>query len=304
MAPRSTAHLRARLLAGVVAAAALVAGARSAEAQVQILDLPTPAISPPPLTGDIEQLGKRAFWRAGKQRWFFSSTVELGNIYVRGSGALGYGKPHWSWLGIEGSSVVAPGGGVMYGGVRLAAPYIDLRAGARHSFTMGSHFLPPQETYTKDDLDLAVGPKLHYLTLEAEVAGGYPLFGGAMFGIFGVYHPTGTPEGWNFFDQTLQIVAAPPLLWRARAGYLKSVDKWDMMRLGAAVEAVGNPARDVVIVRVGPTITALITHHLEAYGSALMLVHTRDPVGTAGSQFGEIGFRYRWATGDRWPEFP
>ena len=136
------------------------------------------------------------------------------------------------------------------------------------------------------------------------MAGGYPLFGGAVFGIFGVYHPTGTPEGWNFFDQTLQIAAAPPLLWRARAGYLKSVDKWDMMRLGAAVEAVGNPARDAVLVRVGPTITALITHHLEAYGAALMMVHGKDPIGTAGSQFGEVGFRYRWATGDRWPEFP
>lgn len=285
-------------------AAAFLMATGSADAQVQVLDLPTPSLTPPPLTGDIEEVGKRAFWRAGKQRAFFASTLEVGNFYVRAGGALGYGKPHWTWLGIEGSSAVTPSGGVAYGGLRLASPYIDLRGGARYTFLSGQHFIEPEETFTKDDIQRGTGPKMRLVTLEAEVAGGYPIFHGAAFGIVGVYHPLNIPDGYYVFDQTLQVVAKPDILWRARLGYLVSVDKWDMFRVGAAVEVIGNPPRGTVLVRVGPTITAFITHHLEAYGAALMPVYTHDALGIASAQLGELGFRYRFATGDRWPEIP
>jgi hypothetical protein len=293
-----------KLLGGLVAAAAVALGARTADAQVQVLDLPTPSLAPPPFTGEIEEVGKRAFWRAGRTRWFFAGSLEAGNIYLRGSAAVGYGKPHWFWGGIEGSSAAAPNGGVVYGGLRFAAPYVDLRAGARYTFTMSQHYLAVRDTYERDELEHTLGPKMRHVTLEAEIASGYPLFGGGVFGIFGIYHPVGLPEGWNMFDPTLQIVAAPPLLWRARLGYLKSVDKWDMFRLGGAVEAVGNPPRGLVVVRAGPTITALITHHLEAYGAALLVIHSPDKLGIASGQLGEVGFRYRFASGDRWPELP
>lgn len=292
------------LLRGLLAAAALVLGARTAVAQTQVLDIPIPGIGPPPLTGDIEAAGKRAFWRAGRERWFFAATGELGNLYVRGGGAVGYGRPHWQWGGVEGSSAVSPNGGVVYGGLRFSSPWIDVRAGARYTFTSSGHFLAPLDSYTKDDTENSAGPRLRYLTLEAEAAGGFPAPGGAVFGIFGVYGVMGTPAGYNLFDPTLQIVAAPPILWRARAGYLARVDKWDMFRVGGAVEVIGNPPRGLAVVRAGPAITVLVTHHLEAYGAALLVVHSQDRLGLAGGQLGELGFRYRWATGDRWPEFP
>jgi hypothetical protein len=303
------AQRRGRVAKATLAAAALVAIAGSASpaaAQNQILDLPTPSIVPPPLTGDIEAVGKRAFWRAGRTRWFFASTMEIGNLYLRGGGAVGYGKPHWQWVGVEGSSAISVGGGVAYGGLRFASPYVDLRAGARYTFAMGQTFVAPQPdgTYTREDREAEGGPPLRYVNLEAEVASGYPLFGGALFGIAGFYYVTGTPPGWNLFEQTLQVMAEPSILWRARAGYLKSVDRWDSFRVGGAVEVIGNPERDLVVVRLGPSVTTMITHHLEAFGSALFVVHSRDSIGLAGAQLGELGFRYRWATGDRWPEFP
>lgn len=299
-------HLRTSLVAALAAASALIAFSGSAPAQVQILDLPTPTLVPPPLTGDIEAVGKRAFWRAGRTRWFFASTTELGNLYLRGGGALGYGKPHWQWVGVEGSSAITVGGGVAYGGLRFASPYADLRAGARYVFASGQHFVAPEAdgNYTREDREKEGGPPLRYVNLEAEVASGYPLWGGALYGIAGFYYVTGTPKGWNLFEQTLQVMAEPSVLWRARGGYMKSVDRWDSFRLGAAAEVIGNPPRGLVVVRVGPTITAMITHHLEAFAAALLVVHSPDSIGLAGAQLGELGFRYRWATGDRWPEFP
>lgn len=301
--PRRAARWR-RLAQGLTVAAVLALGAGTAKAQSEVLDLPIPGMGPPPLTGDIEQVGKRAFWKAGKQRWFASSMLEVGNIYLRATGAVGYGKPHWSWWGAEVSSAISTNGGVGYGGVRFSAPRIDLRVGARYTFTTNRRFVVPRESYTREDLDESIGPRLNYVTMEAEAATGVPLFRGALFGILGFYRVVGTPQGYYLFDQTLQLVMKPTLMWRARTGYLFRVDKWDMFRLGFAVEAVGNPPRGTFMVRMGPAVTALITHHLEAYGAAMMPIHNADPIGLSAGQIGELGFRYRWATGDRWPEFP
>lgn len=293
---------RTRLFTALFTAALLLAPLRAA-AQTQVLDIPIPGIGPPPFTGEVEMSGKRAFWRAGRERWFFAATGEVGNLYVRTTAAAGYGRPHWAWGGVEGSSAVSPNGGVLYGGLHFAWPWLDVRAGARYTFT-SQHFLAPRVSYTRDQTEETSGPKLRYMAFEAEAASGFPAPGGAVFGIFGVYHPIGTPEGYSMIDQALQIVASPGLSWRGRAGYLARVDRWDMFRAGAAVEVLGNTGRGLVVVRAGPTITALVTHHLEAYGAALLVVHSDDKLGLLGGQLGELGFRYRFATGDRWPEFP
>lgn len=304
MKSRRTARLCGGLATALIAAAALVSGARTAAAQNAGLDLPSPGIPPPPLSGGIESSDKRDFWRAGKRRWFFSATGEVGAIYGRASGAFGYGRPHWFWFGAETSAALGTGGGATYAGLRFASPRVDVRVGARYLFATSQRFLVPRESYTKDDTEERVGAYQRYVSLEQEVAGSVPIPHGAIFGITGLYYLVGTPEGWNLFDQNLQVVAAPGVLWRGRLGCLFNVDKWDTFRIGGSVEVIGNPSRDLIVVRAGPTVTTLITHHLEAYGTALLVVHSKDLLGLAGAQTGELGLRYRWATGDRWPEFP
>ncbi len=291
-----------RLATALFTAALCLAPLRAA-AQTQVLDIPIPGIGPPPFTGEVEMSGKRAFWKAGRERWFFAATGELGNFYLRTTGAAGYGRPHWSWGGVEGSSAISPNGGVLYGGLHFARSWLDVRAGARYTFT-SQHYLSPRETYTKDQTEITSGPKLRYAMLEAEAASGFPAPRGAVFGIFGVYHPLVTQEAYYMVDPAFQMVTAPGLSWRARVGYTARVDRWDMFRIGGAVELLGNTPRGLVVVRVGPSVTALLTHHLEAYGAALLVVHSRDTLGLSAGQLGELGFRYRWATGDRWPEVP
>jgi hypothetical protein len=299
-----TARRLGAIVTALMAAAVVVSGGRTAAAQSPVVDLPISSVAPPTFTGSIDVTDRRAFWRAGKARWFLAATGDVGAIYARTGAAAGYGKPHWLWGGIETSSAIAPGGGTTYAGLRFSSPWADVRGGARYVFTTSQHFLVPRETYTKDDTEERTGPKERYVSLEAEAAGGFPVPRGTVFGITGLYHVVGTPPGWNIFDQTLQVVAAPSLLWRARLGYLANVDRWDMFRVGAAVEVIGNPERDLIVVRAGPMITTFITHHLQAFGTALLVVHSKDQLGLAGAQTGELGFRYRWATGDRWPEFP
>src|SRR6185436_8307363 len=98
-------------------------------------------------TGDIEQVEKRAYWRAGKRRWFFSATVELGNIYARSGGAIGYGQPHWFWGGLEANGSISPGGASDYAGLRFSTPWIDARAGARYTTALSQHFIARRDTY-------------------------------------------------------------------------------------------------------------------------------------------------------------
>jgi hypothetical protein len=304
MRSRRTSVLR-RSRAAAAGIGALLIGATAQEAAAQSgFDLPISDASAPPLTGDIEQVEKRAFWGAGRQRWFFAAMGEAGNFYVRTTAAVGYGKPHWSWIGVESSSSLSPNGGVEYGGVRLSSRGFDFRAGARYNFTFNQNFLVPRKSYTRDQTEEAVGERSRYVVMEAELTGGYPLLRGALFGVAGVYAIAGTPPGWNVFEGALKIVVEPPFVWRARLGYLARIDRWDMFRLGATAEILGNPHRGAVVVRAGPTVTVMITHHLEAFGTALMVLRSPDSLGFASAQFGELGFRYRWATGDRWPEFP
>lgn len=299
---RSRGQGRAGVLA-LFAGLTIAALAREARAQ-DFLDLPIPDIGPPPLTVDLEQAEKRAFWRAGRERLFFGATAELGNLYLRTGASLGYGKPYWSWIGVEGSSSLSPGGGIEYAGLRYVRPGIDFHAGARYVFTTNQRFLVQRPTYTRDQTEETYGDKVRYVSLEAELAGAFPVLRGSVVGVAGVYGIQGTPEGWNLFDPILRIVAKPPWIWRGRLGYLARVDRWDMFRLGAMVEVIGNPPRGEVVVRAGPAITVMITHHLEAFGTALLVLSSPDSLVLNGAQFGELGFRYRWATGDRWPEFP
>ena len=74
--------------------------------------------------------------------------------------------------------------------------------------------------------------------------------------------------------------------------------------VGGLVEFVGVPKRDEVMIRVGPALVVNLTHHLQAVAAASFAVESRDNIGLESADFGQISLRYRWATGDRWPEFP
>jgi hypothetical protein len=56
--------------------------------------------------------------------------------------------------------------------------------------------------------------------------------------------------------------------------------------------------------RVGPVFGMTLSHHLDASASFMVTTASNDALGLLGGEFSTIGLRYRWATGDRWPEFP
>jgi hypothetical protein len=51
-------------------------------------------------------------------------------------------------------------------------------------------------------------------------------------------------------------------------------------------------------------LTLSLTHHLDAIGAVMIVAASPDQLGLLGADLGQLGLRYRWSTGDRWPEFP
>lgn len=291
-------------LPAVAAFAALVARGTPALAQDTAEAAGGPAITGPPDAPGVSQAAERPYWSNGKHRPFASATVDLGFWYMRPTIALGYGKPHWRWLGIEAQTRLAADGGSEYVGARFALPRSDLRFGARYVFATSQKFLFPDDSYDGDELDIERGEQSRYLTLEGEMSGAISVSFLRLFGVMGGMYMTGVPDPYNVFEQNLHVVVDPPWLWRARGGALVPVGEWKAVSIGAATELLGVPERDLFVVRAGPVAAISLTHHLEAQATLMLVAYSRDQIGLDGAEFGQLGVRYRWATGDPFPELP
>ncbi len=76
------------------------------------------------------------------------------------------------------------------------------------------------------------------------------------------------------------------------------------MKLGAAAEMIHVPLRSMIVVRAGPLVSVGLTHHLEVNGGLMIVAASRDDIGLPAADVGQLALIYKWATGDRWAEFP
>jgi hypothetical protein len=248
----------------------------------------------------------RPYWSgSGPTRGFMSAVFDTGALYMRPTLAAGYGKPHHKWAGVEGGSGISLGGVRYYAGIRGVWPGIQVRVGMRYEAPIQQFFLPPQEEYFREDIETEDAPASKYLAAEAEITGAWPMPGGSMFGVLSGYYIGGVPDPLYVFEESLKTVVAPPWMWRARLGYLLHIGWQGSMKLGIAFEALHIPLRDnTVTLRTGPLLSVALTHHLEAVAALMLVAASPDSLGVVGADLGQLGIRYRWATGDRWSEFP
>jgi hypothetical protein len=290
----------ARARVWLVLAGAILAPA-SARAQ-DFSDTP-PAQDDSALLSGIEQ--RRAYWYgSGPVRPFLAAALNVGIVYYRPKLQIGYGRPHYAWFGAEGGAGVGLAGGRFYASLRAQYPYIDARVGARYEFSFEQRFLLPQDAYTREDTESAKLGKLRYVSGEAEVAGSCPFPGGSLVGLVGGYYLTAGPEDAFIFEEALKQIVEPPWVWRARLGYLAHIGWLGSMKIGPAAELIHVPLREAITVRVGPAISVALTHHLEASGTLMIVAASRDDLGLAGADLGQLSLSYKWATGDRFAEFP
>ncbi len=274
---------------------------RSASAQDVLV--PTPgAVPPSELRSNIGV--SRPYWSAGESRPFLGAVFETGGISVRTELDAGWGRPHYSWIGGEVTSSLSLRGLSAFTGVRGVLPFGSVRFGGRYVVNIQQRFIEDFPQITRPMLEVDEGPRSRYASLDGEVQFEIPLPVGKLGGVASAHGLFGIPEGYFVFEDALRMVAAGPFITRGRIQYLAGIGDPATFRVGGIVEVMGDPQREAVWFRTGPAVAVSLTHHLEAVGVAALTLLSPDEIGLAGADLGQIGLRYRWATGDLWPEFP
>jgi hypothetical protein len=287
---------------GVALALAAAGPGYAQEATPTPTATPTATVTPPADADDrapdaIVDYSMRRTWREGAPRWFASSTIDLGYLYLRPRGSVGYGKPFNTWIGLDANPILVRTGLGAYGGLRFALPFVDLRVGARYFSAFEHAFLAPQPMYTRLDLDRTGRPRAYYLTLEAELSAQVPLGPGEILAVASVSSVEYVPAGSYVFEETLRVMVAPPYVWRARGGYAFKLGEHGQYSIGVVADVLGVPRRDdAITVRTGPVLRFALSRHLEVRGSFVATVASPDRLGLVGGDFTELGLRYRVAT--------
>ncbi|HTV19977.1 MAG TPA: hypothetical protein VMG12_14935 [Polyangiaceae bacterium] len=236
-------------------------------------------------------------WSLQPERWFVSSEIDTGFLYVRPRFSTGYGRPHDLWVGLDANPIFSSEGIAGYLGLRFDLPLVNLRVGGRYWYTFRRSFLVPEESYSVEDIELQEGPPSRFLTWEAELSTNVPLGRGALLAEGSLSLVTGVADDYYVYEETLRVVVDPPWVWRGRIGYTFAIDDDRTIVLGPVLEFVGVPKRDVVVYRAGALARVFLSPTLEARGTFVPAVYTPDPLGARGGDAFLLGIRWRWATG-------
>jgi hypothetical protein len=302
MAPQRRA-VRATLTLAALLSVLVAAGAARAQQVVSGApdDMPLPPEPRPAADGlspdALVDLQMRRSWNEGETRSFIAGTLDVGWTYIRPRASFGYGKPFGTWVGVDVNPIISGNGLGAYGGLRLALPRLDLRVGPRYFASFNRNYLNPQNSYNRVDLDSTVGNPARVITYEAEVEASLPLGPGDLVGLGSVSYVTGVPDGQLVFEETLRVIVAPPLVWRARGGYVLRFGSSRQHSVGIVADVLDVPKRDdSLTVRAGPVIRIVLSRRVEVRGTFIPTIFSPDAIGLVGGDFTELGFRYRWAT--------
>ena len=236
-------------------------------------------------------------WADARARWFFSATLELGFPYARPKLAAGRGRPHWEWVGAEGLPIVTTEGAGLYGGFRGQVPHLDVRFGARYFAPFERSLLDVRESYGRLDIEQDDGPNGGYTAYEAELASDVDLFAGRLFTVLTGYYVPDMHRGFYLYEESLKVVMAPPWVWRGRVGYAFAFGADGKTHAGPAVDVIGLPGREETVIRAGVVAVSAISSTVDLQATFVPVIASPDSIGLAGADFGHLGVRWRWATG-------
>ena len=298
--------MRTRILKLVMgAAAAIMIALSSSYARAEQAPPPSPGQQAPatpdaPLPNaqtTLENPDKTgSYWSRGPARTFAATSIDVGYIYLRPRLFLGYGRPFWRAIAFEGGPEVSASYLSGFAGLRATLPFVNLRLGGRYVFAFQHYFLADQPKYDRLALESQAFTRAKYIAGEAELNGTLPVGFGALIATGNLTYITGVTKDLNVYEEVLRIIAKPPLVWRGRAGYAFRLGVEGKVSVGIVAEALGSQGRDVTI-RAGIIASAALSDHVEVLGWLVPPIIGPDTIGIAGGDFGQLGLRYRAATG-------
>lgn len=247
---------------------------------------------------------KNGYWSVGKPRWFIAARPEVGTPYAKPYISLGYGQPHWLWLGVDVNAIVTLEMAQAYAGVRASSPILDLAIGLRDTWSFDKHFLLPAPRYTRSDVLDGPGERARYWAWEAEGVAVLPLpYAGLITDVI-VVRTIDVPEDHLVYDESYRAIVAKPLFVTARFAAVARFFQEYSVRVGVLTEHVFETGRSELVWRVGPIASVQLTDHLEAMAGVTFAVASPDDLGLSLGTYGVAGVRWRWASGEEKPEAP
>ena len=247
---------------------------------------------------------EHGYWSVGDPRWFVSTKSDLGTPYVKPYLSFGYGMPHWIWAGIDVNAISTLEMVMGYAGLRASTPIVDLAFGVRDTLSFNKPFLPPQASFTRDDVFERPGPKARYLAWEGEAVAVAPLPYSAVVFDLVLVRTLDVPDATYVYDESYRAIVAKPMYGVLRVATIVRLLREEALKTGILTEYVFSTGRDKDTIRVGPAAVFQLTDHLQAVGTLTGVVSGPDQLGFTLGAYGVAGLRYFWATGEPSPKAP
>ena len=237
-----------------------------------------------------------SYWSRGPARSFVATSIDVGYLYLRPRLLLGYGRPFWRAIAFEAGPEVSASYLSGFAGLRATLPYVNLRLGGRYVFAFQHYFLADQPKYDRLALESQAFTRSKYIAGEAELNGTLPIGFGALIATGNITYLTGVTKDLNVYEEVLRIIVKPPMVWRGRVGYAFRLGVEGKISVGVVAEMLGSPGRGPTV-RAGIIGSAALSDHVEVLGWLVPPIIGPDTIGIAGGDFGQLGIRYRAATG-------
>jgi hypothetical protein len=245
---------------------------------------------------EARSAGQRArdYWSEAPARPFVAGVLDAGSS-IRGRALLGWGKPHWTWGGLELEGASTSDTALTAVRARLALVIADVGVAYRKTWAYRRTFVPHDDHLTNEELKGS--PKAHYRSLDIDVWGVIPAGRGFVQWEVETVRLYGVPKGADLYEEWLRAPVRAPVATDARLAYAHSFYD-DRATVGLMAEWLWLGGRGMSY-RVGPLLGFTFTPHWELNVLLTTPVSSPDELGFFPGLYGTIRMRWRFATGER-----
>jgi hypothetical protein len=236
------------------------------------------------------------YWSRGEARPFASGRAIAGLGYARLAGNFGYGKPHWTWAGVEFGGFVSPFYATIDAGVHASLVVAELSVAMRRTFSFAHVSVPSAESISSSALG-ADGPKARTTTVDIYLWGILPWRRYLLAWETVFERPLGEPDDTLWFEEYQRVMMSNQGLGAVKL--TPTVRLGTSLYLGPMAEFLflfGRP--DSSVLRLGPSVYWSVSDHFEFITYATLPVLTPDRLSLFDRTYAAIGLRYRFATGE------
>jgi hypothetical protein len=245
-------------------------------------------------TSKTESASPSDYWARARVRPFVAGTVDAGAM-LRGKLMLGYGKPHWTWGGLEAEAMSSTEMGLTAVRARVALMVADVAVAYRRTWAYRRQPLMRQAHYDNDDL--RGRPRARYHSLDIWSWGLIPVGDGFIDWEVEASRLYGVPRGMDVFEEWLRTPVRPPWAVASRLGYAHQFLS-KRLAVGAMAEWVW-PGPRGSLVRVGPLANYAFGPHWDAAVLLMAYVHGPDDLRFFTGLWGTVRLRFKFASGER-----